>query len=110
MTKYTCTACNSHSEDMPCILEVGSYADIPIFCPYDNQSDELAEWNRVAPAQALESEDIIKNYTFRARTLEISTKEDVNKAIQELSDCITELVAIDWPEDIELKNRLGVKA
>ena len=45
-------------------------------------------------------------YTFRAREIEINTKQDVNEVIQQLQDCITDLISIEWPEDKERISKL----
>jgi len=110
MTKYTCSNCNPDGINSPCILEVEGSDDSPAYCPYRYDMDDTAEWKRIAPLQALESEDIIQNYTLKARMMTINDKSDVNEAIQKLSDCITDLVSVEWPEDIELKSRFKVTA
>ena len=110
MTKYTCSHCNPEGIDSPCILEVEGSDDSPAFCPYRCDMDDNAEWKRIAPIQALESEDIIQNYSLQLRMITINSKADVNEAIQKLQDCITDLMSVEWPEDIELKSRFKVTA
>ena len=108
MTEYKCEKCDIES---PCVLTVKEGTDTPFFCPYRNDIDEdPADWKRVALEQAHESEEILNDYIFRLHQIEISTKQDVNETIKLLEHCIINLLSIDWPEDLEIKARLGVTA
>ena len=100
MSQYFCNACNAD-----CKLSMEKQEVSPIFCPY-SRSEGVADWQRVAEPAALESESIIHGYTFRAQEIEINTKQDVNEVIQQLQDCITDLVSIEWPEDNERISKL----
>jgi len=73
---------------------------------YSSPDPRIPNWQRVAEPAAIEAENIIHGYTFRAQEIEINTKQDVNEVIQQLQDCITDLISIEWPEDKERISKL----
>ena len=100
MNQYFCNEC-----DGACKISISRQEVGPIFCPY-SRSEGVADWQRVAEPAAIEAENIIHGYTFRAQEIEINTKADVNDVILQLQDCITDLISIEWPEDKERISKL----